>query len=268
MISQYAHSCAPRSYDASRRLIDFDVDARWSIASTNSVGRRARARRSAAKLRASLGIIASLLAAQASHAALIPTEIYYNGPLGGADPDEFLEISNRSVLAVDLGGYRFGAGLSLSFESLLLRPKSSLVVAPNPDGFRKRFPDFSGLLVDTAGGLSNGGETLELLDATGASVFSVRYDDTGLWPRGADGGGESLQLLADAVDLNAPASWTGASPTPGRWDGFGTVLVDNEPTGAASVPTPTPAHLFLVGLIALYRAVRDKATKALSAASR
>ena len=38
-----------------------------------------------------------------SQAALLPTEVYYNGPLAGADPDEFLELTNASADPVAVG---------------------------------------------------------------------------------------------------------------------------------------------------------------------
>lgn len=50
-------------------------------------------------------------------------------------------------------------------------------------------------------------ELLTLTDAKGKLVEAVEYDDQGAWPREADGGGYTLELIDPALDRNNPFSW-------------------------------------------------------------
>jgi len=196
-----------------------------------------------------LGTFALLTAVSPVQAALLPTEIYYNGPVAGADPDEFLELTNSGDSPLALKGFRFGAGLGLDFTDLRLAPGGALIVAPNPRGFSYRFTDFTGTVLDASGSLSNAGETLTLLDAGGAPVFSFTYDDSGAWPPGADGDGASLQLLAGAIDLADPASWKAGVPTPGTW--IGSPVTGAGGSSAGTVPGPASLWLLSSGLLLL-----------------
>ncbi|MEO1080627.1 MAG: lamin tail domain-containing protein [Pseudomonadota bacterium] len=176
-------------------------------------------------------------------AAILPTEIYYNGPSPGVDPDEFLELSNTGPNTLSLQGFRFSLGIDLLLPDISLEPLASLIVAPNPDGFRARFPAFTGTLLDTRGGLSNSGETIELLDAGGEAVFRLRYDDTSSWPRSADGAGDSLQLLGPDLSLSDAMSWFAAAPDPGAWIGFD---VPDDPNPDPGNPIPLPGTFALM----------------------
>jgi hypothetical protein len=174
-----------------------------------------------------------LLGSGTASAGLLLTEIYYNGPTGGSDPDEFLELSNGGEAAIALEGYAFTAGIDYTFGAgSQIGAGESLLLVANPAGFAGVFPEYSGALFDFAGALSNGGELLQFNSADGSVLWSFSYDDGGAWPGAADGGGESLQLLPGAADYADPASWEGALPTPGTWRG----LDSGPPT--ASVATP------------------------------
>ncbi|GEM_PF-6011791 len=176
----------------------------------------------------------------------ILTEIYYNGPIAGADPDEFLELSNPGPEPIQLAGYTFTAGISFTFADTLLEAGRSLVVAANPTGFRERFPGDVGWLFDFSGGLSNSGELLALADAAGKELWRVAYDDSGAWPREADGTGASLQLVSANAALDAPLNWTFGPPDPGLWAGF-------QDPPVREVPAPGTAALLCLGITALLR---------------
>ena len=72
------------------------------------------------------------------------------------------------------------------------------VVVHSLDAFVSRYGDNARFYVSGEYGgasrLSNGGETLTLVSAEGVVVQQVRYEDGGLWPVRADGGGFSLVL--------------------------------------------------------------------------
>ncbi|MEM9315628.1 MAG: lamin tail domain-containing protein [Pseudomonadota bacterium] len=194
-----------------------------------------------------MAVYSALCAYTPLQAAILPTEIFYNGPSPGADPDEFLELSNTGSSALSLQDFRFSLGIDLQLPDITLEPLASLIIAPNPAGFRASFPDFSGALLDARGGLSNSGETIELLDAGGDTIFRLSYDDTGAWPRSADGAGDSLQLLDQSVSLSDAMSWFAAMPDPGTWTGFA-VPDDPQPDPGTTIPVPGTLALMLASL--------------------
>jgi hypothetical protein len=199
-------------------------------------------------------------AASSVQAALLPTEIYYNGPEAGADPDEFVELANTGDRPLALKGYRFAAGLGLSFPDLRLAAGETLIVAPNPSGFLARFAGFAGAVLDASGSLSNSGETLTLVDAADTPVFSFAYDDRGAWPLSADGAGDSLQLLAGTANLADPASWEAAEPRPGFWTGSTPPAGGGDAGASGTVPNPASLWLVAAGLV-LLRARRHGAAQ-------
>ena len=108
-------------------------------------------------------------------------------------------------------------------------PGAFLVVPGNRDAFPSRYGDAVPLASGQGsqdspgsftGRLENGGETITLLDATGAMIQQFTYDDA--WYRSTDGDGFSLEFLdPQQIDLeawNQPESWQPSSPeggTPG-----------------------------------------------------
>ena len=62
--------------------------------------------------------------------------------------------------------------------------------------------------------LSNGGETITLLDATGQTVQQFAYDDTAPWPTSTDGGGTSLNVVDTDGDYGSSNNWIAAVPSP------------------------------------------------------
>ena len=58
-----------------------------------------------------------LLTCVQTKAGPILTEIHYNGPASGSDPDEFIELTNPGAQAVDLSGWHFTEGISYVFST-------------------------------------------------------------------------------------------------------------------------------------------------------
>jgi hypothetical protein len=71
------------------------------------------------------------------------------------------------------------------------------------------------LMYQMAGTLSNEGESLTLLDASGAVVDSVSYRPEFPWPVSAGAGGGSMQLVHPSLDNDLGGSWRAGAPTPG-----------------------------------------------------
>lgn len=139
------------------------------------------------------------------------------------DAFDYLELVNTSATeTLQLDGVRIADGVEFTFPAMELPPGQHVVVVDSPEAFALRYG-----AVPVAGAyarsLSNAGETIRLLDATGAEVLAVTYADSDPWPESADGDGMSLELRSATgtpVDqLSSAAVWQAAAPTPGRGPG-------------------------------------------------
>lgn len=151
--------------------------------------------------------------------ALKITEIMYNPPDEGAVPGrelEFIELKNTGNLTLDLSNvqitnaieYRFPPGFTLMpGEFVILTADSTRFTArygiPAHDNYR--------------GQLNNSGETIEVKDAFGRTIFQVTYSNSNGWPVEANGGGKSLVLVDPNADddPNQPSSWRASTRTGG-----------------------------------------------------
>ena len=132
------------------------------------------------------------------------------------DDFEFIELVNNGGSPLDLTGMTFTASVGFSFPAVLLAPGARVVVAKRPAAFLLRHPAFSGVLGGYEGNLDNGGERIELTEASGEVVVDFAYDDD--WYPVTDGGGYSLVMrepTTEAAALGLAASWV-MSPA---WDG-------------------------------------------------
>ncbi|MDB6156142.1 MAG: exported protein of unknown function, partial [Chthoniobacteraceae bacterium] len=125
---------------------------------------------------------------------VVINEIFYHAHPVYADPNngisfrenpaEWIELNNRSALAVDLSGWTLDDAIHYTFPpNSILAPNGFVVVNQT---------QFSGTL-------ANSGDSIKLRDPAGVLVDKVRYRDGGRWAEYADGGGASLELL----DANA-----------------------------------------------------------------
>ena len=146
------------------------------------------------------------------------TEIHYH-PLSygnlADDELEFIELQNQGAAPLDLGGYRFSAGIEYTFPpGVQVAPGGYLVLASNSRDFQKRYGITP--LGRFGGKLANGGETITLLDSFERQVISVTYDDKAPWPD-ADGNGYSLVTTPSFSTSNAsqPSSWRASTASGG-----------------------------------------------------
>ncbi len=148
------------------------------------------------------------------------TEIHYH-PAASADLDadefEFVELKNVGSEALDLSGVHFTNGVQFTFANgTRLDPGAFAVLVKNPELFAQRYPGrpVAGVY---SGHLSNSGERLTLVHATGTPIFSVAYGARPPWPQAADGQGFSLvpvQANANAAP-DDPANWRASSAVGG-----------------------------------------------------
>ncbi len=184
------------------------------------------------------------------------TEINYNphaptaaelAVLPGVDSNsfEFVELTNTSASeSVSLVGMQFVDGVTFSFGNEVLAPGESAVVVEDVAAFELRYGESIRVLGQWSGGLSAGGETLQLADATGEILVDVTYDDAIPWPERADGAGASLELInptnTPAAQYSKPYSWRGSTNFGGSPAAVGTAplgVVVNEVLTHTDSPT-------------------------------
>ncbi len=194
---------------------------------------------------AAFAVVASVLVAAptvsgAQAGSVVINELHYHP---ATDPDttntiddlEFLELFNPTAAAVDITGWSFSAGITVTFGPVSIPAGGYVVISP--DAALTLATYGVPAVAEYTGKLSNGGETITLVDAIGSEVDSVAYDDAIPWSTTPDGDGPSLELRDPDADNNLAANW-GASdpaPTPGA---LNTAL---PLTGAISQLTVTPA---------------------------
>ncbi len=158
-----------------------------------------------------------LVISEFSYAPLGPqneAEAGYQGP-----NFEFIELHNRSTLAVDLAGLALVEGVTFTFPNTptVIPPGGYLVLASHPAAFAARYPAAPAPLGPWSGNLNNAGETVTLHAADGSVIKSFTYSPDAPWPVAADGNGPSLVLVdpASNPDHNAASSWRPSAATHG-----------------------------------------------------
>ncbi|RPI03447.1 MAG: T9SS C-terminal target domain-containing protein [Calditrichaeota bacterium] len=148
---------------------------------------------------------------------------------------EFIELQNVGSETQNLSFARFVQGINYLFPAnTILRPNEYLIIASDEYYFNLRYGFFpSGAY---SGQLDNGGERIVLVDASGDTLISFRYDDKSPWPESADGDGYSLVLAAIDLhpDYDNAASWHTSQNIHGE-PGFTNVFI--RPDYDHSLPT-------------------------------
>lgn len=156
------------------------------------------------------------------------TEINYN-PLGGSDY-EFVELLNPGPAPFVLTGCKFTSGIDFTFGSQTVLPGARVVVARDLGKFVSRYPGVNPLGPYNKK-LSDEGDTIVMVTATGEEVFKVKYDSKGAWPSRANGLGSSLEVIDPAGDLDDPLNWRSSaeyngSPGKAGIGGLRTVVIN------------------------------------------
>ena len=132
------------------------------------------------------------------------------------DDFEFLELMNSGTQTIDLSGVKFITGITFDFATAGLRtlePGARLLIVNDLAAFQERYGmAFSNQIAgEYTGNLSNDGELITMVDASGTTIHSFTYNDQLPWPEGPDGDGFTLVLIDPSqqpvLDHAAPASW-------------------------------------------------------------
>lgn len=180
---------------------------------------------------------ASLVAIPTPSAAGTPgevviTEIMYDPP-SDLDSDEFIELHNPGVVAVDVSGWCMD-GVSFCFPAgSEIAAGDYVVISPDPAA---TLATYGVSAVGTYGGkLKNGGEEVSISDEGGSIIHSFVYDDVHPWPTTPDGQGPSLELISLDADLGDPWNWAASTSPAGHTAGAANSVA------AAGVPPRIPS---------------------------
>ena len=143
------------------------------------------------------------------------TEIHYHPLDEGLNSGklyEFLEFKNPDTVSLNLSLANFVNGIDYTFPSgTTIGTGEFIVIASNSVSFEQRygFVPFGQFV----GQLDNSGERLELANATGDTLISVRYNDKAPWPIEPDGDGPSLTWTNKTGnnDPNDALNWAASS---------------------------------------------------------
>ena len=149
------------------------------------------------------------------NASVVINEIMYH-PSVFRDDIEFVELYNPTSIRQNISQWRLANAVRYVFPpDTYVEANAYLIVSPTPAKFKpiteKSYGPFEGVL-------SNGDETIRLVNALGDDVDRVAYQDEGGWPTEADGGGASIERIHPGMNPSHPASWKAGAPggSPGR----------------------------------------------------
>jgi hypothetical protein len=160
-------------------------------------------------LRAAALALALAVGVGPARADVVLNEILYHAP-DDLDDLQFIELYNTGDQAVDLAGWKLTRGAKYEFPAGTTIPADGyLVVCKNLNEFKKHYGfDAAGQF---KGSLSHNRDHIDLVNAGGTIVDSLRYQSRSPWPVAADGYSSSLERICPAVNNRGPENW---APSP------------------------------------------------------
>lgn len=142
----------------------------------------------------------------ARNVGIVINELMADPPSGQRD-GEFIELYNRGVAEVNLGGWRLDDDVEFVIPAnTMIAPGGYLVLAANSAFLNA---NYSGLAAigNWDGSLSNNGSRVQLKDRFGNLADEVDYRFGGEWPELAAGDGSSLELINPDSNNAMGSSW-------------------------------------------------------------
>jgi spore coat protein H len=148
--------------------------------------------------------------ARGAETDIIINEIMYHPPLQ-LDDLQYVELFNRGETTVDLSKWSFTKGIQFEFPPKTeLAAGSYLVICRNSRTFTSNYGTDVPVLGNFSGRLSHHGEKLELSNAAGTVIDTVKYSDHAPWPIGPDGHSSSLERICPFGSSKDPGNWAGS----------------------------------------------------------
>ncbi len=162
---------------------------------------------------------------------IVINEIMYK-PISGNSDDQYVELYNQGTQAVDVGAWRFIAGISYTFPSNTIVPANGyLVVAKSVTNLMAHYDNLgpSNTVGNFSGKLSGQGERIALAlpdqqintntpgkfvtNLVYVVVDEVTYGAGGRWGHWASGGGSSLELVDPRSNHRLAYNWADSDET-------------------------------------------------------
>lgn len=175
----------------------------------------------------------NLVISEINYRPSAPTQAETDAGFNSRGKFEYLELTNiHPVSSISLEGITFTDGITfagftndLPVDALILAPGDRVVLVDSAEAFALRYGDSGATIAGVfSGALSNDGEQITLLDASGLVIKDFTYDEQFPWPvSSGDGSGYALSLVdpSSNPDHNNPLSWRSSvtvDGTPGRTD--------------------------------------------------
>lgn len=187
--------------------------------------------------------------------AVVINEIFYHAP-DDLEDLEWIELHNPDASAADISGWKVAGGILFEFPAKSVITAGGYVVLCKNS---KLFKECYDVPVDGEfrKSLSNNGDTVDLIDASGKRVDHIKYGTKAPWPAAADGASSSLERITPSASGDRAEHWA-ASPlpedmerpagTPGRANAnFSATLPPSISELKLSPPHPRPGQAIKVG---------------------
>ena len=189
------------------------------------------------------------------HTELVINEIMYNhkdfpaantNSLPQGNPEEWVELYNRSASPVDLTGWTLSGGISYAFGAgKTIAPGGYLVVTKDAGTLRSTYPAIN--ITGNYSGHLGSDDQIILNDPLGNPANQVHYYSGGRWTEAAGGGGSSLELRDPKADNSKGEAWAASKES-------GKAAWQTNTYRLVAQPSATPApddqwHSFILGLL-------------------
>ena len=168
------------------------------------------------------------------------------------NPEEWIELHNKSLRAIDLSGWTIDDAIGFTFPpNTTLAAGAYLCIANDAAAFTTANPGVP-VAGNFSGGLSNRGERIILRDALGNAVDTVFYRDKEPWPLYTDGLGSSLELRNPHADNSLPESWAASDESSrSEWKTYSYTATARTPIYTPTITTSgtTAFHELRMGLL-------------------
>ena len=153
---------------------------------------------------ASLLLLSSPVLGNAPDAVVTFNEVHYNPPL--SQDAEWVELHNQMAVNIDLSGWSLADGIAYTFPIGTIIPGGGFLIVAKVPG-HATLAGVPNVIGPFAGNLSNGGETIDLINPAGRLMDRLTYGDHGDWPVAADGAGATLAKRRPGSAADNPANW-------------------------------------------------------------
>ena len=148
----------------------------------------------------------AMLSATLGDSVVTFNEALYN-PASSDTAGEWIELHNQLSVDVDLSNWSLSGGIEYSFAPGTTIESGEYLVIAKDAAALEAAEGITGVLNGFSGSLSNGGETIHLLDHNDRIMDELIYDDEGDWPVAADGSGATLAKTSQHLATGDSDAW-------------------------------------------------------------